>query len=88
MLAAIVLLDLHTGLMPKKHPKDLHESAKFWGSSEAIETRLRKLANEVRALRLEMADDRKRHRLGHERLSGHADGKDKSRGARSRKRDT
>lgn len=42
--------------MPKKRLHERPEGVHFWGSTDAIETRIRKLGEDVRALRKELTD--------------------------------
>ena len=40
--------------MPKKRPYDRPEGVQFWGPTDAIETRIRRLSEQVKALRQEL----------------------------------
>jgi hypothetical protein len=46
-------------VVPKKRPEKIQFTTHVWGESEGIEADLRKLTNEVRALRQELTDERK-----------------------------
>ena len=49
--------------MARRRQGELREGAKLWGATTGIDARLREITDEVRALRQEMAEERKQRRV-------------------------
>jgi uncharacterized small protein (DUF1192 family) len=73
--------------MPKKRPEELQQGVKSWGFTDPIETRIRRLTDEVRALRNELTVKKNRLSAANDtRLPSRPDAQADIPRARSRKR--